>query len=1388
MKRSVRVFWIFCVMTTIFIGTKTLLYAQTPPIVYVAGDGSGDYNCDGTNDHEEINQALQFVANNSEYTTVYLKGPNTFWISEPIVMPSGTKLKGDASAVVQLVDYAVWPNNKPMIRQEGEPHWGPDGDLGEALLGSDFDYVSDIEISGFEVTGGKNDDKTVGQYYVILILFYKAHNIKIHDMTLSKSRGDTIRIFNGEDVDIYNNWMKETGHESVYFKYVTNVNIYDNEMYVSRANDAIRAEHCGNLDIHGNIIKNSLERGPNGYAGVYIESGSLVPLGYCEIYDNVIFAKCSGLMIKSELGDKRVKDIHIHHNIFYKILFRRDHLHGGIHLMGVHNTLIEFNTFDQCEHDAIIYEWGKHEGEEPGYETIVRNNIITNSERYGINDLTDSRHTFICEYNDIYNSGEGDYNNASSTTDIHVDPLYAHNTGTDPDAIDLHLKSQEGRWDGTNWVNDALISPCIDAGDPAEDFSFEPAPNGARVNMGAYGNTAYASKKSGDGINKPPIADAGPDLEVFDTDTNGSEQVTLDASDSSDPDGTITSYEWNFGDGQTGSGETVVHTYPTGSTHTAILTVTDNDGVANTDTVRITVNKSYYQLTYTAGSNGSITGNTSQTVAHGSDASEVTAVPNTGYYFVIWSDGVTTASRTDTNVVADINVTASFAEDGAGILYDSPTNSFIISGFSSTTPCTLEDIYVYDQANGPLNKITRKDKGSYYEYTLNSTLNVGKDASSDTYFQMGHNTDNESKYNDEVLIITGNIVADKPSSGHNSYITIGSETDNTLNPKIEFNCSSDLEFYIGRTCATGHTNYYNCTLESYTGKLYAFGGDLIVAKSDQALVNVTLRDHQSGYWSDFRSTCTMSNCTLNTHGEQGYWLGHTPVLVADNINVTGNNWGIYGVHYSDMTITNSSFTSIVEEAVYTARDHNVKIASTTINVLGSRAYAMRLEAATDGIRYIRDSSLTNRRSDQVLLLFECYEADGDDIASLEATNITYNSDTRTEYVEDAGTLHIDRNFYLDVKVENANGNPIQGATVSVTSSDGGEINTGYATGVWELGANSAQTTGTNGHTPLPSTGNSFILRDYRRTSTAKTQYTYTITVSKDGYNTVELTGVNPDNTWYRTDPDAPQNTQTIVLTSNGSIPHSADTNSDWSISQAEVSSFITSYNNNNNTVATANGDITPERITMREVLRVIYLYNNNGAYVGGQATVDTYDISGSGGDAGAPPPSAGNTITVANSADSGIGSLRNAIANAAYGDTITFDESVSRITLANEIVIDKSITIDGNGIVIVSGDSKTRIFQIHNGDEEIFVSLLNMGIVDANNSVDEFGGAIYNNEENLVLENCLFNNNTNSTANGKGGAVYTSGNLTVNNCEFTENSAKEENDIYSISSDNVIME
>lgn len=65
--------------------------------------------------------------------------------------------------------------------------------------------------------------------------------------------------------------------------------------------------------------------------------------------------------------------------------------------------------------------------------------------------------------------------------------------------------------------------------------------------------------------------------------------VAVDASTSSDPDGTIASYAWNFGDGATATGATATHPYATAATYSVTLTVTDNNGATNAKTVQVTV-------------------------------------------------------------------------------------------------------------------------------------------------------------------------------------------------------------------------------------------------------------------------------------------------------------------------------------------------------------------------------------------------------------------------------------------------------------------------------------------------------------------------------------------------------------------------------------------------------------------------------------------------------------------------------------------------------------------------------------------------------------------------------------------------------------------------------
>ncbi|HEY5516302.1 MAG TPA: PKD domain-containing protein [Pengzhenrongella sp.] len=59
---------------------------------------------------------------------------------------------------------------------------------------------------------------------------------------------------------------------------------------------------------------------------------------------------------------------------------------------------------------------------------------------------------------------------------------------------------------------------------------------------------------------------------------------SVDASGSTDPDGTIASYAWKFGDGTTGTGSATSHVYELPDSYTVTLTATDNDGATGSTT------------------------------------------------------------------------------------------------------------------------------------------------------------------------------------------------------------------------------------------------------------------------------------------------------------------------------------------------------------------------------------------------------------------------------------------------------------------------------------------------------------------------------------------------------------------------------------------------------------------------------------------------------------------------------------------------------------------------------------------------------------------------------------------------------------------------------------
>ena len=152
----------------------------------------------------------------------------------------------------------------------------------------------------------------------------------------------------------------------------------------------------------------------------------------------------------------------------------------------------------------------------------------------------------------------------------------------------------------------------------------------------------------------------------------------------------------------------------------------------------------------------------------------------------------------------------------------------------------------------------------------------------------------------------------------------------------------------------------------------------------------------------------------------------------------------------------------------------------------------------------------------------------------------------------------------------------------------------------------------------------------------------------------------------------------------------------------------------------------------------------------------------------------GANLVVTSTADSGADSLRQALADAGSGDTITFHGSLSgqtivltngQITVTNSLFIDASALSDG---IAIDGNASSRIFKFSTNTTNILTGLvLTNGLV-IGISPDAYGGGIYNGG-NLTLNNSTLSGNE---AHLGGGIYNDGGSLFINNSTLYGNDAQ----------------
>jgi hypothetical protein len=145
-------------------------------------------------------------------------------------------------------------------------------------------------------------------------------------------------------------------------------------------------------------------------------------------------------------------------------------------------------------------------------------------------------------------------------------------------------------------------------------------------------------------------------------------------------------------------------------------------------------------------------------------------------------------------------------------------------------------------------------------------------------------------------------------------------------------------------------------------------------------------------------------------------------------------------------------------------------------------------------------------------------------------------------------------------------------------------------------------------------------------------------------------------------------------------------------------------------------------------------------------------------------------ITVANTSDSGAGSLRQAIADAASGEEIQFGVTGTITLTSGELTIGKNLTITGpgSGSLSIDGNNASRVFYINSSTVTVNMS----GITVTNGNSANWGGGIEN-EGTLNLSDCVISGcSANGAGNGYGGGLDNyQGTVTVTGCTISGNSS-----------------
>jgi len=200
---------------------------------------------------------------------------------------------------------------------------------------------------------------------------------------------------------------------------------------------------------------------------------------------------------------------------------------------------------------------------------------------------------------------------------------------------------------------------------------------------------------------------------------------------------------------------------------------TDPWGNARTNIGAFSFPPSSHSVDFSAGANGSLTGDVSQTVADGGDASAVTAVPDTNYHFTAWSGDNTSTDNplTLTNVTSDKSCVANFAIDT--VPSDSSTSSqssesSLLSESSNSSVSSLSSDSSLSSQSSESSSLSSSSQSS----ASSEFLSIGSEVVPSVIDISGGDVPVASTVNVAKLLLFPSVVADLNFNAENKWNTV----------------------------------------------------------------------------------------------------------------------------------------------------------------------------------------------------------------------------------------------------------------------------------------------------------------------------------------------------------------------------------------------------------------------------------------------------------------------------------------------------------------------------------------------------------------------------------------------------------------------------------------